>query len=89
MKEEFKRADTNTVTSSIGFTVQARFAAVLYDDSLGHVEIYAEWGGDPTEVILYRRSLNGMSVSRVDTVLSNVTRAMEYLGHRVQIVSDQ
>ena len=88
MDEEFKRAGVNTVTSANGFTVEARFAEVSYDDVAGHVEIYAEWGGDPTEVILYKRSLNGMATSRVDTVLSNVTRALKYLGHRVEIRSD-
>ena len=59
-----------------------------YDDAAGHVEIYAEWGGTPTEVILYKQSLNGMATSRVNTVLSNVTRALKYLGHRVQVRSD-
>jgi hypothetical protein len=84
MDDEFKRARVNAVTSSNGFTVEARFAEVSYDDAAGHVEIYAEWGGTPTEVILYKRSLNGMTTSRVDTVLSNVTRALRYLGHGVE-----
>jgi hypothetical protein len=86
--EEFKKAGTNTVTSANGFTVEARFAEISYDDAAGHVEIYAEWGETPTEVILYKQSLNGMATSRVDTVLSNVTRALKYLGHRVQVRSD-
>ena len=79
----------NTAVSSGGFTVEARFAEVTYDDEAGHVEIYVEWGGTPTEVIVYKRSLNGMSVSRVETVLSNVTRALKYLGHRVEVSSEQ
>jgi hypothetical protein len=86
--EEFKKAGTNTVTSANGFTVEARFAEVSYDDAAGHVDIYAEWGGTPTDVILYKQSLNGMTPSRVDTVLSNVTRALKYLGHRVELRSD-
>jgi hypothetical protein len=89
MNDEFKKTGVNTVTSSNGFTVEARFAEVSYDDAAGRVEIYAEWGGTPTEVILYKRSLDGMAISRVDTVLSNVTRALNYLGHRVEVRSDQ
>jgi hypothetical protein len=89
MDDEFKRVGVNAVTSSNGFTVEARFAEVSYDDAVGHLEIYAEWGGTPTEVILYKRSLNGMTTSRVDTVLSNVTRALRYLGHGVEVRSDQ
>lgn len=85
VSDEFKRTGANSVTSSAGFAVEARFAEVSYDDGSGHVEIYAEWGGAPTEVILYRKSLKDMVVSRVDTVLSNVTRALKYLGHRVEI----
>ena len=89
MDDEFKRTGVNTAVSSGGFTVETRFAEVVYDDAAGHVEIYAEWGGTPTEVILYKRSLKGMSTSRVDTVLSNVTRALKYLGHGVEVSSDQ
>jgi hypothetical protein len=89
MDDEFKRTGVNTAVSSGGFTVEARFAEVIYDDGAGHVEIYAEWGGTPTEVILYKRSLEGMPISRVDTVLSNVTRALKYLGHGVEVSSDQ
>jgi hypothetical protein len=50
------------------------------------VEIYAEWGGLPTEVLLYKRSLTG---ARIEAVLSNVAKALNYLGHRVQISEDE
>jgi rRNA maturation protein Rpf1 len=89
MDDEFKRTGVNTAVSSRGFTVEARFAEVAYDDDAGYVEIYAEWGGAPTEVILYKRSLKSMSASRVKTVISNVTRALKYLGHRVDVSSEQ
>jgi hypothetical protein len=89
MDDEFRRTGVNTAVSSGGFTVEARFAEVIYDDEAGHVEIYAEWGGTPTEVILYKRSLNGMPASRVETVLSNATSALKYLGHRVEVSSDE
>jgi hypothetical protein len=45
MDSEFEKAGVNAVTSSSGFTVEARFAEVLYEDAAGHVEIYAEWAG--------------------------------------------
>src|SRR3984885_11512387 len=89
MDNEFQKTGMNTVVSSGGFTVEAQFAEVAYDDATGHVEIYAEWGGTPTKVILYKRSLKGMPTSRVAEVLSNVTRALQYLGHGVEVSSDQ
>jgi hypothetical protein len=88
VSDEFKRTGVNAVTSSTGFTVEARFAEIIYDDEGGHVEIYAEWGGAPTEVILYKHGLKDLAVSRVDTILSNVTRALKYLGHRVEVRSE-
>jgi len=88
MDGEFNRTGVNAVSSSQGFTVEARFAEICYDDAVGHVAIYAEWGGSPTEVLLSKRSLDRMATSRADTVLSNVTRALEYLGHRVEVRSD-
>ena len=88
MHDEFNRTGLNSATSSNGFTVEARFAEIVYDDAAGHVEIYAEWGGSPTEVLLSKRSLDRMETSRANTVLSNITRALEYLGHRVEVRSD-
>jgi hypothetical protein len=85
---EFTHTGLNTVSSLDGFTVEARFAEVMYHDVIGSVEIYAEWGGTPTEVFLYKRSLKGVASARIEEVLSNVTRALSYLGHRVQILEE-
>ncbi len=35
--------------------------------------------GTPTEVFLYKRNLNGMKGSRIETVFSNVTKALSEL----------
>jgi hypothetical protein len=89
MRNEFKTTGINTAISTNGFTVQAMFARISYDDAAGKIEIYAEWLGSPTGVVLYKRSLDGMSTSRIDIVLSNVTRALKYMGHQVEICADE
>ena len=88
MHDEFNRTGVNKVTSSTGFTVEARFAAVCYDDAVGHVEIYAEWGGTPSEVLLTNASLDRLKSARADVVLANVRRALNYLGHEVTVRFD-
>lgn len=88
VSDEFTRAGRNTVNSSEGFTVEARFAEIFYDDAIGHVVLYAEWGGTPSAVLLSKASLDRIDAHRAGIVLANVTRALNYLGHRVTVRSD-
>jgi hypothetical protein len=83
MSDEFTRTGPNVITRTNGFTVETRFAEVRYVDPVGSLKIYAEWGGNPTEAILDRRSLEALAATRANVVRSNVTRALAYLGHRV------
>jgi hypothetical protein len=80
---EFTRLGANTVASRNGFRVETTFAEVLYDDDVGHVTIYAEWMGAPTGIVLYLGRLP--SDARTATVVSNVMRAIKYLGFRLEI----
>jgi hypothetical protein len=88
LNKEFTRIGRNAAASSNGFTVEARFAEVFYDDAAGHVVLYAEWGGTPSEVLLSKSSFDRINAPRSGIVLANVTRALNYLGHQVTVRSD-
>jgi hypothetical protein len=88
MQNEFTKKGMNKAASSEGFYVEAQFAGICYDDAVGHVELYAEWGGTPSELLLSKASLDRLEGLRADVVLTNVTRALNYLGHRVTVRSD-
>jgi hypothetical protein len=88
MQNEFTRKGLNIAASSEGFSVEAHFTGICYEDAIGQVEIYAEWGGTPSEVLLSKASLDRLESPRADMVLANVTRALNYLGHRITVRSD-
>jgi hypothetical protein len=83
LPDEFKKLRPNTVSSCNEFTVEAKLAEVLYDDAMGHVSIKAEQVGSPTRIVLYLGSLP--ADSRTTTVVSNLRRALEFLGFRIEI----
>jgi hypothetical protein len=95
MSEEFEKTGPNIVTSSKGFTVEVSVAGgVLYRDANGENYISSEWLLKPPGVgiILYKGSpgnkgFDKMEQSRIDSIFSNVARALEYLGYRVEIWS--
>jgi len=95
MIEEFKKSGPNTVVSTNGFTVKVKLAGgVLYCDSNGEREIDSEWLVKPPNlgIILYKGSrgnkgFDNMEQSRIDSIFCDTARALEYLGHRVEIWS--
>jgi hypothetical protein len=93
MSEEFKSISANTVTSSKGFTVQVTIArGVLYRDADGEKHISSEWLANPAGIILYKGACGNtgfgeMEQSRIDSMFFDVARALEHLGHRVEIWS--
>jgi hypothetical protein len=91
MTEEFKKTGMNTVTSANGFSVEARLAGgVLYRDDQGELRIDSEWSVDPHGIVLYTQGLDKkVPRARLDTILSNASRALEYLGHPVRLQGDE
>ncbi len=93
MKDELTKADVNTVTSSKGFTVQVKpMGGILYRDAEGDKHISSEWLANPPGIILYKgarvtRGFDKMEQSRIDSIFFDVARALEHLGHRVEIWS--
>jgi hypothetical protein len=88
MSEEFEKTEANTLTSSKGFSVKMTVAGgVLYRDANGEKYICSEWLVKPPGlgIILYKgspgnRGFDKMEQSGIDTIFSNVARALEYLG---------
>jgi len=79
----------NTVTGANGFTVDFKFAGgVLYRDGKGEVRIDSEWLVNSHRVILYKRRFEKMSGAFMDNMFSNVVRALEYMGHPVEVWSN-
>jgi len=95
MSEEFKKIGPNTATSENGFTVEVKVAGgVVYRENNGENFISSEWLVEPPKlgIILYKgdsgnKGFNKMEQSHIDNIFSNVKRALEYLGHRVEIWS--
>jgi len=88
MSEEFHKTGLNTVTHVKGFTVEVKFAGgVVYRDASGETLINSEWLAKPPGIILYKRGFDQMEQSLMDSMFSNVAKALEYLGHRVEIWS--
>jgi hypothetical protein len=80
MNEEFRKTGTNTVTSTKGFTVEVQ------------AEIDSEWVVKPAGIILYKGSFGNkgfseIGQSQIDDIFSNTARALEHLGHRVEVWS--
>lgn len=86
MSQEFEKVGLNKVASEKGFTVEVRIAGgVIYRDRRGENHIDCEWLVNPPGIILYERGFESKDRPDVETIFSNVVRALEYLGHRVEI----
>ncbi len=83
LPDEFKKLRQNAVSSANEFTVEATPEEVLYDDAVGHVSIKAEQIGSPARIVLYLGRLP--ADSRTATVVSNLRRALTFLGFRIEI----
>jgi hypothetical protein len=95
VSEEFKRNGANSVTSSNGFTVEVNLSGgVVYRGAGGENYIRSEWLVDPPAlgIILYKgdpgnKGFDKADQSRVDALFSDVARALEFLGYKVQVWS--
>ena len=90
MPHEFQKVGTNKVTSTNGFTVEVNFGGgVRYFDAEGEVRMDSEWLANPHAILLYKRGFEEVAnTARIQRIFSNVTRALEYMGHPVQIWPD-
>jgi hypothetical protein len=86
MIETFQNSGVNIATSSAGYTVEVAPArGVHYSDSIGSVHIHSEWLGRPSGIMLYPPTPDGLTQARISEVLSNAARALQFMGHRVEI----
>lgn len=87
MIEEFRKTAPNTVESNCGFAVQwIPHGGILYRDPDGEWRIDSEQLVNPPGILLYEESasLRNMERRRRESLLSNVRRALEHMGHRVE-----
>jgi hypothetical protein len=87
MNEEFKKIGSNGAKSDRGFTVTWRPAGgVDYSGQAGTVRVDSELLVKPLRILVYPRSggLKAMTEDRAEEVLTNVIRALEFLGHQVE-----
>jgi hypothetical protein len=88
MNVEFTKTGPNRVSSAKGFTVTFHpQGGVDYADVGTSVRVDTELLVKPLMLRLYResKSLGGMTNTRADEILHNIQRALEYLGHPVEI----
>ena len=88
MTEEFRKTAANTAVSSNGFTVQwIPPGGIRYEDASGELRVDSELLVKPYRVLLYAQSasLRNMSKSRQNELLANVRKALEYMGHQVEL----
>lgn len=87
MTDEFQTVKPGTVTSTKGFTVGGTYGALIYEDASGRMRIGTELLVNPYRLLVYRDSpgLRDATRARQDEVLSNMKRALEYMGHSVEI----
>jgi hypothetical protein len=84
---EFQKVVSNSAKSDKGFTVTWRpSGGVDYSDANGRVRMDSELLLKPSRILVYPRSggLKTMTDHRGEEVLSNVIRALEFLGHQVE-----
>jgi hypothetical protein len=84
---EFQKVVPNSAKSDKGFTVTWRpSGGVDYSDANGTVRVDSELLLNPSRILVYPRSggLKTMTDYRAEEVLSNVIRALEFLGHQVE-----
>lgn len=87
MTEEFRKTAANTVESKSGFAVQwIPHGGVVYRDHDGEWRIDSELLVNPFRILVYEgsASLRSMEDTRREALLSNVRRALEHMGHRVE-----
>jgi hypothetical protein len=87
MTEEFRKTAPNTVESNSGFAVQwIPHSGIIYRDPDGEWRIDSELLVNPLGILVYEESasLRSMEGTRRESLLSNVRRALEHLGHRVE-----
>ena len=88
MNDEFQMTRVNTVTrltSSRGFAVEVTFGGgAVYVDATARIPIDIEWLGKPPGTLIYTESLRAQTGERFEKILSNVVRALEALGDRVE-----
>jgi hypothetical protein len=84
---EFQTVKPGTVRSTRGFTVGGIYGALVYEDPSGRLRIGTELYVKPNRLVVYRDGpdLKNATRARQDEVLSNVKRALEYMGHTVEI----
>jgi len=87
MTGEFQTVEAGIVVSTKGFAVGGKYGALIYEDACGRLRIGTELFLRPSRLFVYRSSpdLRGATLARQDEVLSNVKRALEYMGHKVEI----
>jgi hypothetical protein len=84
---EFQKVVSNSAKSDKGFTVTWRpSGGVDYSDADGTVRVDSELLVKPSRILVYPRSggLKTMTEGRAEEVLTNVIRALEFLGHQVE-----
>jgi hypothetical protein len=88
MTEEFKKIGVNTVTSTIGFTVQiGPGGGVLYHDGSREVRLESEWLVKPSlRILLYTRGFEKAAENEI--IFSSIVRALEYMGYPVEVWSN-
>lgn len=87
MNEEFTKHGVNKAISLKGFTVMVKpMGGVLYVDNKRETQIDSEWLVKPPRILLYKAGFK-MDQPYVENMFSNVVRALEYLGHRVEVWS--
>lgn len=91
MAEQFRTTAPNTAESTLGFVVQwIPHGGIIYRDASGEVRIDSELLVKPSGILVHEKSrtLRGLDSARREKPLSNVKRALEYMGHRVEFWND-
>jgi hypothetical protein len=89
MSEEFHKLGPNRVSSAKGFTVVLDLlGGVKYSDATGTTNVDSELLKTPPSysIALYTQNLGleNMPTARAEEILSNITRALDYLGYGVR-----
>jgi hypothetical protein len=86
-RSEFQTTRPNTAKSDKGFTVTwVPSGGVDYSDAGGTVSVDSELLQQPFRILVYPRSggLKTLSEENAEEILTNIVRALEYLGHQVE-----
>jgi|ERR1700733_5782721 hypothetical protein len=88
MGEEFEKISPAGVESTNGFTVRMMNArgGIIYRDGVGEFRVDSEGLMDGSYVLYRPRKESERS--RFESILPNVTRAMEFLGHKTQLAQE-